>query len=135
MSTLEMVEDHPVGDVEECLVRAFATLDPGLLAETLDPLVGARRGVALLLRSAIAPQLRVDIAASGEEGPEKCDPLVLRSRRARCAHNRKPVTRALGFLQCALQLRQPVLDRGTLGLQFVQPSLLLRNLSSKAVLR
>jgi hypothetical protein len=70
---LEVLEDAPVVDLEERLVRALAALDARLLADAANPLVGARGRVAFLLRFRVLPILWKDVGAPAEESSEEGD--------------------------------------------------------------
>ena len=74
-----MPSDRLVRDSEKSLMRTIAALDTGLLADSLNPFIGADRLVARLASPSTFKAAWVDvIAAIAKEGAEQCD---LRFRR------------------------------------------------------
>ena len=87
-----MLEDTPIVNGDERLVRALTALDARLLADAAHPLVGARRRVPLLLRLCVLPLLRKDVGAPTEEIAEQGH-LLRRGRRGRRGTRRSSVHR------------------------------------------
>ncbi|OGB92794.1 MAG: hypothetical protein A2Z31_01435 [candidate division NC10 bacterium RBG_16_65_8] len=75
MLALEMSLNGLVVNREKCLVRALAALDPWLLADASDPLIGARGRVACGLLLLIGPEPGEDILPPAEELAEEPDPI------------------------------------------------------------
>jgi hypothetical protein len=66
----EVTENDLVADGDERLMRALAALDARLLADTANPLVGARRRVALSILPRVDPELGEHVDPTAEEAPE-----------------------------------------------------------------
>ena len=77
-----MVEDDPVIDGYERLMRALAALDSGLLAHPSCPLVRARWGISALPGLRVHPEPRKDVTTAAEQAADECDLFGSRSRRS-----------------------------------------------------
>src|SRR5258706_14755716 len=71
ITTAKMFFYHIVGYRNERLMRAFPALYLGLAAYSLDPFIGAGRGVAGSTRFSIFPPDGKHVGAAGEQSSEK----------------------------------------------------------------
>ena len=79
---LEVAGDHLGGHRYERLVRALAALDPGLVADSRHPLVGAGGGVAGPATPCIAPAFGKHVLAAAKQRSEQSDFLSRRRERS-----------------------------------------------------
>jgi hypothetical protein len=83
--SLKVASNDVIAHRDECLVRAFHALDPGLFADTADPFICARGRIARFSGLGILPPTREDIFAAPKARAKQCD--LVGIGHGRCTRN------------------------------------------------